>query len=152
MYSLSALDVAYLSAGSSTQTRCSPYRSSSLSLIPTLSTKVLAPAAQKNPSPSTDSSTISHILLRVGLDYDSCSCDQASTFQELSTRLDFVSVFVRQENSIPLEKLGKSMRKIKNMRMTTTLLRKGINGGNQKYGGFKSGVWASLLDVCIPYD
>jgi DNA mismatch repair protein MSH5 len=38
------------------------------------------------------------------------------------------------------------MSKIKNMRMTTTLLRKGINGGNQKYGGFKSGVWASLLE------
>ena len=32
------------------------------------------------------------------------------------------------------------------MRMTTTLLRKGISGGNQKYGGFKSGVWASLLE------
>lgn len=38
------------------------------------------------------------------------------------------------------------MGKVKNMRMTTTLLRKGINGGNQKYGGFKSGVWASLLE------
>ena len=47
---------------------------------------------------------------------------------------------------IPLEKLSKSMSKIKNMRITTTLLRKGINGGNQKYGGFKSGVWASLLE------
>ena len=29
--------------------------------------------------------------------------------------------------------------------MTTTLLRKGISGGNQ-YGAFKSGVWASLLE------
>jgi DNA mismatch repair protein MSH5 len=47
---------------------------------------------------------------------------------------------------IPLEKLSKSLSKIKNMRVTTTLLRKGISGGNQKYGGFKSGVWVSLLE------
>ena len=46
---------------------------------------------------------------------------------------------------IPLEKLSKSLAKIKNMRMTTTLLRKGIGGSNQ-YGGFTSGVWASLLE------
>ncbi len=32
------------------------------------------------------------------------------------------------------------------MRTTTTLLRKGIDGGNQKFGGIKSGVWASLLE------
>jgi DNA mismatch repair protein MSH5 len=65
--------------------------------------------------------------------------------EEINTRLDFISVFVQQENMIPLEKLGKSLAKIKNMRVTTTLLRKGIGGSNQKYGGFKSGVWASLL-------
>jgi DNA mismatch repair protein MSH5 len=61
-------------------------------------------------------------------------------------RLDFISVFVRRENMILLDRLGKSMSKIKNMRMTTTLLRKGINGANQKYGGLKSGVWVSLMD------
>jgi DNA mismatch repair protein MSH5 len=66
--------------------------------------------------------------------------------EEINTRLDFISVFVQQENMIPLEKLGKSLAKIKNMRVTTTLLRKGIGGSNQKYGGFKSGVWASLLE------
>lgn len=66
--------------------------------------------------------------------------------EEINTRLDFVSVFVQQENMIPLDKLSKSMSKIKNMRITTVLLGKGVNGGNQKYGGFKSGVWASLMD------
>ena len=45
-----------------------------------------------------------------------------------------------------MQKLSKSMNKVKNMRNTVTLLRKGINGGNQKFGGFKSGVWASLLE------
>jgi DNA mismatch repair protein MSH5 len=63
--------------------------------------------------------------------------------EEINTRLDFVSVFVQHENTVALEKLSKSLAKIKNMRTTTTLLRKGIN---QKYGGFKSGVWASLLE------
>jgi DNA mismatch repair protein MSH5 len=66
--------------------------------------------------------------------------------EEINTRLDFISVFVRQENLMPLNKLSKSMSKIKDMRITTTLLRKGINDGSQKYGGFKGGVWASLLD------
>jgi DNA mismatch repair protein MSH5 len=66
--------------------------------------------------------------------------------EEINTRLDFICVFVRRENMILLDRLGKSMSKIKNMRITTTLLRKGINGTNQKYGGFKSGVWVSLMD------
>jgi len=47
---------------------------------------------------------------------------------------------------IPLSKLSKNMSNIKNMRTTTTLLRKGISGGNQNHGGFKSGVWVSLMD------
>ena len=66
--------------------------------------------------------------------------------EEINTRLDFITVFVRQENMIPLSKLSKSMSNVKNMRITTTLLRKGISGGNQNYGGFKSGVWVSLMD------
>jgi DNA mismatch repair protein MSH5 len=66
--------------------------------------------------------------------------------EEINTRLDFVSVFVQHENMTSLEKLSKSLAKIKDMRVTTSLLRKGIGGSNQKYGGFKSGVWASLLE------
>ncbi len=36
---------------------------------------------------------------------------------------------------------------IKNIRTIMTLLHKGINGGNQKAGGFRSGVWATLLEL-----
>lgn len=38
------------------------------------------------------------------------------------------------------------MSRIKNIRTIMTHLHKGINGGNQKFGGFKSGVWATLLE------
>jgi len=55
-------------------------------------------------------------------------------------------VLVRPDNLIPLQKLSKSMGAIKNIRTIMTHLHKGINGGNQKFGGFKSGVWATLLE------
>ena len=67
---------------------------------------------------------------------------------EISARLSFVSVFVQPENSVPLDKLSKSMSRIKNMRTTMSMLHKGVSGGNKKLGGFKSGVWASLLEFC----
>jgi DNA mismatch repair protein MSH5 len=66
----------------------------------------------------------------------------------ISARLDFVSVFTHSDNQDSAQKLSKSMSRIKNMRTTMTLLRKGVNGVNQKLGGFKSGVWASLLEFC----
>jgi DNA mismatch repair protein MSH5 len=66
--------------------------------------------------------------------------------EEINTRLNFVTVFVRPDNLIPMQKLSKSMSRIKNIRTIMTHLHKGINGGNQKFGGFKSGVWATLLD------
>lgn len=65
--------------------------------------------------------------------------------EEIDTRLDFVSVFVRHDNLNSTQELSHNMSKIKNMRTTMIHLRKGINGGNQKFGGFRSGVWASLL-------
>ena len=67
--------------------------------------------------------------------------------EEINHRLDFISVFVRPENQIPLQKLSRSMSMIKNIRIVMTHLHKGINGGNQKSGGFRSGVWATLLEL-----
>ena len=68
---------------------------------------------------------------------------------EINGRLDFVSVFVRPENQLVTQKLSKSLSRIKNMKTIMAYLRKGINGGNKKIGGgFKSGVWASLLEFC----
>ena len=40
--------------------------------------------------------------------------------EEINTRLDFVTVFVRPDNLIPMQKLSKSMNKVKNMRNTVT--------------------------------
>ena len=67
---------------------------------------------------------------------------------QINSRLDFVSVFVRPDNQLPCQRISKSLSKIKNMRKTTTLLRKGIDNAKQKRNAFKSGVWASLLEFC----
>jgi DNA mismatch repair protein MSH5 len=66
--------------------------------------------------------------------------------EDINARLDFIGVFVRPDNLIPLQKLSKSMSKIKNIRIVMMHLHKGINGGNQKSDGFRSGVWATLLE------
>ncbi len=58
----------------------------------------------------------------------------------ISTRLDFISVFVRPENQSVRDKLSKSLGKIRNMRNTITLLHKGIDGGKNTQNAFKSGV------------
>lgn len=53
----------------------------------------------------------------------------------------------RTENRDALQKLSKSLSKIKNMSRTMVALRKGIEGGTNT-GSIKSGVWSSLLDFC----
>ncbi|EXJ86901.1 hypothetical protein A1O3_03855 [Capronia epimyces CBS 606.96] len=66
----------------------------------------------------------------------------------INSRLDIVSIFVRPDNEEACRKLSKNLSKVKNMRATVTLLKKGIDSGKQKHNAFKSGVWASLLDFC----
>ncbi len=66
--------------------------------------------------------------------------------EDINARLDFISVFVRPDNLISLQKLSKSMSRVKNIRTVMTHLHKGSNGGSQKFRGFKSGVWATLLE------
>ena len=65
---------------------------------------------------------------------------------EIDLRLDFVSVFVRPDNLITMQKISRGMSKIKNIRTVMNNLHRGINGGNHKPSGFKSGVWATLLE------
>lgn len=64
-------------------------------------------------------------------------------------RHDSISVFAKAENRDPLQKLSKSLTKIKNMKRIMTMLHKGIEGGNSNTGSIKSGVWSSLLDFCF---
>jgi DNA mismatch repair protein MSH5 len=61
-------------------------------------------------------------------------------FEEIKLRLDFVSVFSRPENQTVCDQLSKSLRGVKNMRNTVTLLRKGIDGGKSRHNAFKNGV------------
>lgn len=68
--------------------------------------------------------------------------------EEINARLDFISEFVRPDNRITAEKLSKSLSRIKNMKTVMVFLRKGINYNNKRLGGFKSGVWATLLEFC----
>ncbi|KAK2760737.1 MutS protein msh5 [Arachnomyces sp. PD_36] len=63
----------------------------------------------------------------------------------INERQDFIGVFVRPDNAPSLEKLTKSLKSIKNLRPVMIHLHKGVSTGNAKYGGFKSGVWATLL-------
>ena len=60
--------------------------------------------------------------------------------------MDFIGVLTRPENLIAAQRIGKSLSRLKNIRLSVIHLRKGISGGNQKFGGFKSGVWATLLE------
>lgn len=64
-------------------------------------------------------------------------------------RHDSVSVFARAENQDSLQKLSKSLTKVKNIGHIMIKLHKGIEGGNSNNGSIKSGVWSSLLDFCF---
>jgi DNA mismatch repair protein MSH5 len=65
----------------------------------------------------------------------------------VNERLDTASVFLRPDNSGPLNMLVKSLGQIKNMKTVMIHLRKGISNGMSKGGGIKSGVWSSLRSV-----
>lgn len=67
--------------------------------------------------------------------------------EEISPRLDFVTLFTRPDNQTQAAALSKSLSKIKNLRGVMTNLRKGVEAG-KKYGSFKSGVWCTLLEFC----
>ena len=67
----------------------------------------------------------------------------------INERLDSITILIQPENALPMQKFSKSFSKIKNLRPIMIHLHKGINIGNNKFGGFKSGVWATLLDVCL---
>lgn len=67
----------------------------------------------------------------------------------IKERHDAVAVFSLTENRDALQKLSKSLAKIKNMDRIMTALRKGIEGGNTTNRSIKSGIWSSLLDFCF---
>ncbi|KAL1618838.1 hypothetical protein SLS54_006953 [Diplodia seriata] len=62
----------------------------------------------------------------------------------INKRLDAISVFLRPDNSAPVNQIVQSLKKIKNMRVTMVNLRKGVNAGPGKKQGITSGLWARI--------
>lgn len=68
--------------------------------------------------------------------------------QVIRERHNFISVFLRPDNSAAFDQILKSLRRIRNLRPVLINLRKGISTGSGKTIGFKTTVWATLLAVC----
>ncbi|KMP04127.1 ATP binding / damaged DNA binding [Coccidioides immitis RMSCC 3703] len=65
----------------------------------------------------------------------------------ISERHDFISTFLRVENADAVAKLTKSLKGINNLRPVMIHLQKGISTGNARFRGFKSVVWATILEA-----
>ena len=65
----------------------------------------------------------------------------------INERLNVAKVFLKPDNTTPLDNIVKSLKQIKNMRTVLIHLRKGISNGLNKGNGIKSGVWSSLRSV-----
>ncbi|CEN62376.1 hypothetical protein ASPCAL09011 [Aspergillus calidoustus] len=73
-------------------------------------------------------------------------------FLRPSTQLDviherhaLIGVYLQADNYNPMNKMGKSLRHIKNLRPVMLNLQKGISTGSGKVSGFKTTVWSTLL-------
>ncbi|TPX24264.1 MutS protein msh5 [Coccidioides immitis] len=67
----------------------------------------------------------------------------------ISERHDFISTFLRVENADAVAKLTKSLKGINNLRPVMIHLQKGISTGNARFRGFKSVVWATILEFAF---
>lgn len=67
----------------------------------------------------------------------------------INERLDAISVFARPDNSSTLDKITKALSKIKNMRVATSNLRKGVLGGTNRNRGISSTVWLSIRNFAF---
>ncbi|EFW16551.1 DNA mismatch repair protein Msh5 [Coccidioides posadasii str. Silveira] len=67
----------------------------------------------------------------------------------ISERHVFISTFLRVENADAVAKLTKSLKGIKNLRPVMIHLQKGISTGNARFRGFKSVVWATILEFAF---
>ncbi|KAK2750532.1 MutS protein msh5 [Onygenales sp. PD_40] len=67
----------------------------------------------------------------------------------IKERHDFIGIYLRSDNDVVIEKLTKSLKGIKNLRPVMVHVRKGISSGNAKFKGFRSGVWATLLEFAF---
>ena len=62
----------------------------------------------------------------------------------INQRLDTISVFVRPDNAPVMDQITKGLSKIKNMRVVTSNLRKGVLSGGGRKHGISSSVWTAI--------
>ncbi|KAH7031981.1 muts domain V-domain-containing protein [Macrophomina phaseolina] len=62
----------------------------------------------------------------------------------INKRLDTIATFTRPDNSHLMDQLVKSLKGIKNMRVSMVNLRKGVNSGPGRKQGITSGLWARI--------
>jgi DNA mismatch repair protein MSH5 len=67
----------------------------------------------------------------------------------IDERLDTISFLVRPDNGDCLRRLSESLGKIKNVRLYTVNLRKGISQGTNRSGKLPSSVWTSLCQFAF---
>lgn len=62
----------------------------------------------------------------------------------INERLKTISVFLRPENQPALQKIRKSLKKMKDIRTVIVHMQKGVNGNSGKATAIQSGVWGSI--------
>ncbi|OXV09463.1 hypothetical protein Egran_02772 [Elaphomyces granulatus] len=67
----------------------------------------------------------------------------STSISVVTERHNFISVFLRPDNSSTLQKIVSSLKKIKNIRPVMINLRKGFNTGKSR--GFRTTIWGTLL-------
>ena len=67
----------------------------------------------------------------------------------INERLETIGVFLRPENTGPVEKLVKNLQSVKNIRVIMINLRKGVGAGIGRGGGISRSVWAGIRQVCL---
>jgi len=70
-------------------------------------------------------------------------CLDLTTIEE---RLNTIAVLLRPENDTCLQKLARSLAKIKDIRTLVVHLQKGVSSNHGKRNGARKGVWASILN------
>jgi len=68
----------------------------------------------------------------------------------INERLASVGVFVRPDNSGPVEGLVKSLKGVVSVRSLMINLRKGVSGGSGRAGGIAKSIWSGLQKVYQP--
>lgn len=67
----------------------------------------------------------------------------------INERLDTISVILRPENAVALDKISKNLAHIKNLRQVMVQLTKGVASSTNKGGGIARGIWSTIRQVWI---